>query len=120
MRSLYLLSLIAYAGVSVLDILPEKVYIISGSSSIVLISIARLSQIYISYSNKDTGPLSVFTFFLALAGTIARIFTTFTETKDLLVIMTFVWSGFLTTIIIIQIFVYGNKAAKVKVAGKTE
>jgi mannose-P-dolichol utilization defect 1 len=113
LRALFLISTILYSVLCVLDKVPEQIWIFNGSLTIFLVSIARVSQIYTSFKNKDTGPLSAFTFVLSLGGTVARIFTTFTETKDLLVLLTYSWSGFLTLIIIFQIYIYGNKKAKV-------
>jgi len=113
LRALFLISTIVYILLCILDKVPEQIWVLNGSSTIFLVSIARASQIYTSFKNKSTGPLSPITFILALLGTIARIFTTLTETKDLLVLLTYSWSGFLTSVIIGQIYIYGNKNAKI-------
>jgi mannose-P-dolichol utilization defect protein 1 len=114
LRFLFLSGLTVLTLASFKNILPESAWFYIGSSPIPLASIARITQIYESYSAKSTGPLSAFTFFLALGGSVARVFTTLTETSDYLLIFTYAYGAFLNLIILIQIFIYGNKSAQTK------
>jgi mannose-P-dolichol utilization defect protein 1 len=113
-RFLFLSSLAVLTAISIKNLLPESAWFYIGSSPVPLASVARLTQIYESYKAKSTGPLSAFTFFLALGGSAARVFTTMTETNDYLLIFTYTYGAFLNLIILIQIFIYGNKSAKSK------
>ena len=89
------------------------------SSSILLSSIGRMSQIFFSFGQKDTGSLSSITYFLGMMGSLTRIFTTYTETKDVLLIATFVYGAFLNFVILLQILIYGDKSKKVTIKNKT-
>lgn len=94
------------------DLVPERVWDMIGSSSIPLISISRFSQIYSSFKAKSTGPLSAFTFILAVSGALARVFTSIAETGDFLMIFVSSYSAFLNLIVLLQIFIYSPKNNK--------
>ena len=93
--------------------IPEYVWTLLISSAITLSSLARMSQIFVSYREKDTGSLSPVTFSLGVLGSITRIFTTYTETKDLILIATFVYGAFLNFVVLMQIVIYGDKSKKI-------
>lgn len=114
LRFLFLVSLISFATMAVLDIvIPPRAWMAIGSSTIFLVSISRFSQITYSFRTKYTGSLSAFTFLLNIGGGLARVFTTITETKDPLLIMTYSYSIFLNSIVLIQIFMYGSNKGEV-------
>lgn len=110
----FLFSLVIFILSAVLNIFPEYVWFYIGSCPIPLASVSKISQIYESFKSKNTGPLSAFTFILALGGSIVRIFTTITETNDFLMIFTYAYGALLNLIILIQIFIYGNKSEVIK------
>jgi mannose-P-dolichol utilization defect protein 1 len=94
------------------SIIPDKYWELLASSSMIIISIARWSQIFHSYKHKDTGPLSSFTFILALGGNLARAFTTISETGDKILLMAYFYGAILSLICLIQIFIYNKTKDK--------
>ncbi len=97
------------------DKLNKNMWDMVGSSTIPLLTVSRISQIYNSFITKSTGSLSIFTFTLSLLGCIARIFTTVTETNDMIALLMYIYAAFLNVVIIIQINVYGvKKEEKIK------
>jgi len=58
--------------------------------------------------NKTTGQLSFITSFLNWAGTAARIFTTVQETKDPILILMYLSSFTVNSIILLQFLIYWN------------
>lgn len=70
--------------------------------------VGKLSQAYTNYKNKSTGQLSAATCFLLFAGSIARIFTSYQETGDPMLITTYIASTFANTIIVLQMLYYWN------------
>lgn len=120
-RASFIIGLVVFSGLCMQDkYIPEIVWKIIGSSSIPLVSLARISQIYHSFRSKDTGPLSQFTFFLGFAGNLARAFTTVTETGDMILLASYLYGALLNFIILIQIVMYGNKAELNKVTPTPE
>ena len=76
--------------------------------NIPLLLIGKLSQAYINYQNGSTGQLSAITVFLMFFGSLARIFTSVQETGDVFVIMTYLASSFVNTVITLQMIYYWN------------
>ena len=112
----YIEKLIFLIGMNILiyiclqdKLLSNKFWDILGSSSIPLITVSRISQIFNSFKFKSTGSLSLFTFSLGFFGNIARIFTTLAETSNLIILFTYIYGAVLNLIIIFQILSYGNK-----------
>ena len=77
---------------------------------------AKLPQIYTIYSNKSTGALAFFSFFLNFAGSIARLGTVLIESDDFSFRLQYIVGVILNTIIIIQFFLYWSNSTA---AGKT-
>jgi mannose-P-dolichol utilization defect protein 1 len=98
--------------------IPEYIWTFMASASIPLSSIGRMSQIFVSFREKDTGSLSSITYFLGMMGSLTRIFTTYTETKDLILIANFVYAAFLNFVILVQILIYGDKSKKIALKEK--
>lgn len=71
-------------------------------------TIVKLSQIRTNYANGSTGNLSFITTFLNFYGTLSRVFTTFTELNDPLLLLSYAWGVFLNSILIFQFTVYWN------------
>jgi mannose-P-dolichol utilization defect protein 1 len=92
--------------------IPDKYWELLASSSLIIISVARWSQIIHSYRHKDTGPLSSFSFVLALCGNLARAFTTISETGDKILLLSYLYGAVLSLICLIQIFIYSKPKEK--------
>lgn len=108
---LILVNLIIYVCLS--GKLTESQWELVASSSLVLVSLTKFTQIYASYKAKSTGSLSMFTFFMAFMGCNARIFTTITEAFDFYILIQYVYSAFLNFVVMAQIWMYGaNKVKK--------
>lgn len=90
-------------------LLNDNLWKIVGSASTVLSMGSRLTQILKSYKEKSTGPLSRITFLLNMMGNAARIFTTFKETGDVIMIGGFGISFVLNLIVFLQICYYNRK-----------
>ena len=61
-----------------------------------------------NFKNGHTGQLSAITSFLLSVGAIARIFTSIQETGDQVLILTFICSSFVNTVIALQVIWYWN------------
>ena len=72
----------------------------------------QVLQALTNFRNQSTGQLSLVTYFLLFAGSVARIFTSIQETGDNTVIATYVTSTVCNMVILGQIVYYGG--AKVK------
>ena len=113
--------LIGYGGV-LLDgkMVPKNVWPLISSSCILLNIMSRVPQIISIYSSKSTGVLSFITFFLACAGSYARLATVLIESDDLLYKTQFCISAGLNTTILIQFGLYwGSKDATADKKNKT-
>jgi len=87
---------------------PVSVLWYAQATNIPMILLGKLIQIMTNFRNGHTGQLSAITSFLLALGAIARIFTSIQETGDNLVIMTFVLSSLLNSIIALQVILYWN------------
>lgn len=75
--------------------------------TIPLMMVSRLPQIWTIWKHKSTGQLSALTIFLIWAGSMARVFTSFHETRnDHLLLLGFALAAALNTIILTQIVYY--------------
>lgn len=79
---------------------------------------SKLPQIYMSYKNKSTGQLSLITYGCNFAGSVARVFTTFTSLSDPIILTSYVLSSFLNFLIAAQILYYGRKQKEIKTENK--
>ena len=68
----------------------------------------QLSQVVTTFVNKTTGQLSMITCLLNWLGTAARIFTTLQETQDFIMLVNYVSSFVVNTVIMVQFVVYWN------------
>eukprot|EP01012_Entosiphon_sulcatum_P040121 TRINITY_DN53769_c0_g1_i1.p2 TRINITY_DN53769_c0_g1~~TRINITY_DN53769_c0_g1_i1.p2 ORF type:complete len:219 (-),score=51.79 TRINITY_DN53769_c0_g1_i1:78-710(-) len=77
------------------------------------ISVAsRVPQIISNFRNRSTGQLAFATFFLSLAGGTARIFTTWRETGDQVLMLAFTIGAVFNGIIVLQFLLYWNSKDK--------
>jgi len=95
-------------------LLSEQYWEVIGSSSIPLLTVSRISQIYNSFKTKSTGSLAMFTFVLSFLGNVARVFTTVTESFEIPILLMYLYAAFLNLVIMFQIFLYGSKSEKGK------
>ena len=89
-----------------MQILDEKSWKLVASSTAVLSTGSKISQILKSCKAKSTGPLSTLTFAMNMVGNLARIFTTIKETKDLILITRYFLSLTLNSTIFLLIIYY--------------
>jgi len=82
------------------------------AANIPMILLGKLIQIMTNFRNGHTGQLSAITCFLLSLGAIARIFTSVQETGDNIVILTYVCSSVVNTIIALQVVLYWNKTSE--------
>ena len=73
-----------------------------------------------NFRNGHTGQLSAVTSFLLSLGAIARIFTSIQETGDNIIILTYICSSAVNTIIALQVIMYWNKTSEALVAKKKQ
>jgi len=82
------------------------------AANIPMILLGKLIQIMTNFRNGHTGQLSAVTCFLLSLGAIARIFTSVQETGDNIVILTYVCSSVVNTIIALQVILYWNRTSE--------
>jgi len=78
------------------------------ASNIPMIILGKFIQIISNFRNGHTGQLSAITCFLLALGAIARIFTSIQETGDQLIILTYICSSTVNSIIALQVLWYWN------------
>jgi len=78
------------------------------AATIPLFTISKLPQIWANFQNKSVGQLSAITVFMLFGGAMARIFTTFTQVNDQIVLAGFVIGGILNGILMLQVIMYGS------------
>lgn len=76
--------LLGYSAVLFSGIVPEEGWALVSSSTIVLMLVSRIPQIYQNYKAKSTGHLAFITFLLMFLGSAARTATVFFESEDLM------------------------------------
>lgn len=108
-RILYSSATILFTAVCLHDkYVPEYLWAYIGSGSLPIIVISRVSNIIYLFNAKNPGPLSAFTFILAVAGCFTRILTTLAETGDTVILLNVGVALILNATILIQIIVYSS------------
>jgi len=74
--------------------------------------VVKGTQIYQNFKNKSTGQLSFITNFLNLAGTAARMLTTFIELSDSFLLLNYGAGSLLNLTIVLQMLVYWKTPVK--------
>jgi mannose-P-dolichol utilization defect protein 1 len=75
---------VGYSAVLFSGMVPEEGWALVSSSTILLMLMSRLPQIYQNYCAKSTGHLAFITFLLMFLGSAARTATVFFESEDLM------------------------------------
>jgi len=104
-----------YGGVAAAifgDIAPENVYPMFQTLSIAMNISARVPQILMNFVSGSTGQLAFITTFLNFAGSGARIFTTFQEVDDKLILGGIIIAFVFNLTIFLQILYYWNSDKK--------
>ena len=70
--------------------------------------LGKAPQIWLNFTSKSTGQLSLVTSALFMVGAMARVFTTLTETSDMVTLVNFALSATLNAVIVAQILMYGG------------
>ncbi len=113
-RILYSSATVLFTAVCLHDkYVPEYLWAYIGTGSLPIIVISRVSTIIYLFNAKNPGPLSSFTFILAVGGCFTRILTTLAETGDKVLLLNLGVSLILNATILIQIFVYSGNNTKV-------
>ena len=94
--------------------IPQQALLALQAAGIPIVVVSKSLQIWSNHAAGGTGQLSFISVFLQLAGTVARVFTSFKETGDILLIAGFGISAVLNFVVFVQFFVYGKKAEKEK------
>lgn len=117
-RGLGLLAGAAYAAAAwaLLNplVTPAKVLWYGQAANIPMVLLGKFIQIVANFKNGHTGQLSAITVFLLALGAIARIFTSVQETGDQIVIMTYVCSSLVNSILALQVMLYWNSSLQKK------
>jgi mannose-P-dolichol utilization defect protein 1 len=82
------------------------------ASTIPVLVLSRLPQIYVIFKNGHSGQLSAVTVFLLAAGSIARVFTTLQEVNDKIIITGAVSAAITNSILLLQVLYYWNSKPK--------
>jgi len=90
------------------------------AANIPMIILGKFIQILSNFRNGHTGQLSAITCFLLALGAIARIFTSIQETGDQLVILTYICSSTVNSIIALQVIWYWNASKQLTEKKKAE
>ncbi|XP_076750022.1 mannose-P-dolichol utilization defect 1 protein homolog [Xylocopa sonorina] len=93
---------------------PVEVLWFCQTMNIPIVLTSKLMQAYTNYSNGSTGQLSAITGFLLFFGSLARIFTSYQETGDVTMIVTYTCSTSANAVLALQILYYWNVDTKSK------
>jgi mannose-P-dolichol utilization defect protein 1 len=74
---------------------------------------SKVPQIWTNFRNKSTGQLSVFTVMNYFLGSAARVFTTYAELDDPLMLLGTLLATGLNLLLVLQVFLYWGKATAV-------
>lgn len=106
-----ILFLLAYCGICFVTmggITPLEVLWSAQAFNVPIIFIGKTIQAVTNYKAKSTGQLSAVTCLLLFAGSVARIFTSYQETGDSMMILTYCVSTAANAMIVFQLFYYWN------------
>ncbi|GAM23332.1 hypothetical protein SAMD00019534_065070 [Acytostelium subglobosum LB1] len=110
--------LAAIAGV--LQFADRKLLMLLQSLNIVISIVSKIPQIFAIFRLKSVGQLSFITTFLQFAGSIARMFTSYKEIPDPIVLIGYGISASLTLILVLQFLMYWNSTPKRIPSGATK
>lgn len=104
----FLLVYVSICYVAMGGLTPLEVLWSAQACNVPIIFIGKMIQAVTNYRNQSTGQLSAATCFMLFFGSIARIFTSYQETGDFMMILTYCVSSFANGIIIFQLIYYWN------------
>ncbi|GAA5973191.1 hypothetical protein JCM11641_006314 [Rhodosporidiobolus odoratus] len=107
MPILTLLASLSYA-LSSTSLIPSSTLAFLQTLTIPLSLSSKIPQILTNFRNGSTGQLSAFLVLNSLAGCLARVFTTRTETNDPVLFWGFLLSALLNAVLAFQLFLYWN------------
>ena len=105
-RLMVFVSMIGF--ILVVNLLPQQLWSILIITSSFSTMSSRVTQIVTNYKHGNTGVLSIITVFMQVFGTMIRVFTTLTEVGDVAILITFIMTFMLNSIVFIQIIYYWN------------
>lgn len=95
-----------------LEVMPENFWPLVPIIGLGINLVVKGTQIYQNFKNKSTGQLSFITNFLNLAGTAARMLTTFIELSDSFLLLNYGVGSLLNLTIVLQMLVYWKTSVK--------
>lgn len=107
--------LLAYTGICYVTmggITPLHVLWSAQAFNVPVIFVGKMIQAITNYKQKSTGQLSAVTCFMLFAGSMARIFTSYQETGDFMMILTYCVSTAANAVIVSQLLWYWNSPGK--------
>jgi len=78
------------------------------AATIPVFMVSKLPQIWINFQNKSVGQLSGITVTLNFVGSLVRVFTTFTQVDDKVVLAGYLIGTALNAILFLQVMIYGG------------
>lgn len=109
---LFLLAYVGICYVTMGGITPLEVLWSAQAFNVPLIFFGKMIQAVTNYKQKSTGQLSAVTCFMLFAGSVARIFTSYQETGDFMMILTYCVSTAANAVIVTQLLWYWNSPGK--------
>lgn len=100
-------------------ITPKDVLWTIQACNIPILLLGKSAQALTNYKSSSTGQLSAVTCSMLLFGSLARIFTSYQETGDFMMILTYVMSTAANAVIVSQLLWYWNSAEKANKGGVT-
>ena len=94
------------------NLMPEPFWMYVPAYCIAMNLVVKISQIKTTYNNGSTGNLSFITNLMNLFGTLSRIFTTFTELNDPMLLLSYMIGASLNSFIFMQFMFYWNVRSK--------
>ncbi|CAO3591389.1 unnamed protein product [Absidia cylindrospora] len=115
-KSLVVLPLLAligtvFYGLQQPHLVPASAMASLYAATIPLSLASKVPQIWTNFKNKSTGQLSVFTVMNYFLGSAARVFTTWTELDDPLMLLGTLLASGLNFLLVLQVFVYWGKSS---------
>eukprot|EP00949_MAST-11_sp_MAST-11-sp1_P004557 g4557.t1 len=92
--------------------LPEEFWPLLPGAATTLAICSRIPQIFANFRNGHTGQLALLTWLLNFVGAGARVFTSWQETKDLNLVISYSLPAVCSLVIILQIFCFWSATAK--------
>ncbi|SAM08571.1 hypothetical protein [Absidia glauca] len=102
-----------FYGLQQPDMVPASAMASLYAATIPLSLASKVPQIWTNFKNKSTGQLSVFTVMNYFLGSAARVFTTYAELDDPLMLLGTLLATGLNLLLVLQVFLYWGKATTV-------